>query len=128
MSFSTEETRKARKSHRCCACSKMVEVGTRYVRWVGTEDGFQSEAYHTDCRAAEIAYNRLAGVDYYDWYSLADIEDEDFDWLCDEFPDVAARFGWSMFDWREPELSWRWGASDFVWQTPMLRPVQEQVA
>lgn len=94
MSFTNEYAVKAvRKQHQCCACCKMVEIGSPAVRWAGiTEGDFHSVVYHPDCRVAEIAYNKHVG-DSWEWYSLEDIEWDDWPWLIAEHPSVAARRG-----------------------------------
>lgn len=127
MSFVTEEVRTARKDHTCCACNRRIDAKTQYVRWVGTDDGFQSAAYHTDCREAEVEWNRMSGGDRWDWYPLCDLDSEDFDWLCDAFPTVAHRlYGWSMFDWREPHTGHWWpGQSTYLMTRPQLRSAEQ---
>lgn len=126
MTFYSETDHKAAKDHTCDACRRKISAGERYTRWTGNEDGFASVAYHTDCRLAEIAYNKLLESHWGEWASLSEVEIDDFDWLCDAFPSVAARFGWSMYDWREVNIH-RWGSNGLYMATPRLEP-QEHAA
>lgn len=122
MSFVSEtQVRAVRKRHACCACGRSIEIGEPATRWSGTTDGdFSAVIYHRDCRAAEIALNRLHGNHWDEWFGLHEINEDDRDWLCEEHPTVAARFGWSIYDWREPRLSYfGWfGGDPFYWQSP----------
>ena len=97
MSFVSETTVKAvRKRHRCEGCGKHIEIGEPAKRWAGMSDGdFVSVIYHPDFRAAEERMNELAGWRYGDdWYLLNDdLGREDWPWLIEEFPAVAARMG-----------------------------------
>lgn len=95
MSFASTRTVKAvRKAHKCVGCDRMIEIGQPAERWSGMTDGdFASVIYHVDCRAAEIELNKLASTDWDEWMGLADIEDDDWDWLIEEYPAVAARMG-----------------------------------
>ncbi len=48
---------KAKKTHECCFCSKPVEKGTKYVKTVGTFDGyFVSNAWHQRCHSDHVGY------------------------------------------------------------------------
>ena len=95
MSFATETSVKAvRKRHRCDGCGAHIEIGEPAKRWAGMSDGdFCTAIYHPDCRAAEERMNELAGWRYGDdWYLLSDdLSREDWPWLLEEFPAVAAR-------------------------------------
>ena len=96
MGFSTEtKVGAVRKAKRCDACGKMVEVGQPAIKWAGTTDGdFGTLAYHVDCRAAEIALNKLHDTwSNEDWIGLWDFDWEDADWLLADYPEVAARKG-----------------------------------
>jgi hypothetical protein len=96
VSFATERTIKSvRKARKCRACRRQIEVGNPAVDWSGTTDGeFQAVSYHVECRAAEIALNRLAGTQYGDeWMGLDDMEWEDWQFILDDHPTVAGRLG-----------------------------------
>lgn len=96
MSFVRENTVTAtRKEHRCDVCHQTIPVGSEVVRWAGKIDGdFNTATYHTDCREAEVAFNREHGLGGCDWASLAyDREMEDDEWLVGAFPAVANRLG-----------------------------------
>lgn len=93
MAFATERTIKAvRKARKCCACSRIIEVGSPAVDWSGTSDGdFHAVSYHVECRDAEIALNRLHETQHDEWIGLDDLEWEDWQYLLDEHPVVAQR-------------------------------------
>lgn len=96
MSFVEERTIKAvRKARQCDACFQMLAVGEAAVRWAGITDGeFATAVFHPDCRAAEIAVNRLHGTYPDEWMGLGrDLEWDDHQWLLDEYPTVAGRLG-----------------------------------
>lgn len=96
MGFSSEtKVNAVRKSRRCDACGKFVEIGQPAIKWAGTTDGdFGTLIYHPDCRAAELALNELHGTwSNEDWIGLWDFDWDDADWLIDQFPEVAARKG-----------------------------------
>jgi hypothetical protein len=115
----------ARKDHVCDECGHAIAKGERYHRWAGHNDGseFMTWKSHADCHAAVQALNKQHEVGFYDeWMGLRDLECEDRDWLCEDFPAVAARLGWSIYDWREPR--WYNGAffgagSHYFWQAPL---------
>ncbi len=79
----------------CFACPAVIEAGGTAVRWTGEIDGeHRSIVYHPDCRAAEIALNKLHdNGPFDDWIGLEEMADEDHPWLLADFPGVAARFG-----------------------------------
>lgn len=94
MSFRDERLVKAtRKRHLCQACDKWIEIGEQAINWVGMTDGeFDSLYYHTDCREAEVALNRLHDWGWYDdWMRLCEIESEDRPWLKTEYPEPYLR-------------------------------------
>ncbi|RVT93739.1 hypothetical protein [Sphingomonas crocodyli] len=106
MSFATESNIKAvRKARRCFGCSVTIEVGEPAVSSVGMSDGdFYANTYHPDCREAEIALNRLRETGWVDdWSCLYDIEWEDWRWLVEEWPAVAARKGITLAKVEETE-------------------------
>lgn len=113
----------ARKPHVCDECSHAIHKGERYHRWAGRSDGeFTVWISHADCRDASIKLNDLHGTQHGDdWLGLRDLEFDDREWLCEDFPAVAARVGWSVFDWLEPRLSnhaFFSSGSHYVWQVP----------
>ncbi len=94
MSFYSETPIKSvRKARPCCACGKPLEVGQPALKCSGNHDGFWSGTYHVDCRAAELALNNLHGCyGGEDWINIGyDLDWEDWPWLVEEFPAVAAR-------------------------------------
>lgn len=96
MTFATETNVKAvRKRHRCDGCGKRIEIGSPAVRWAGMTDGdFGAAIYHPDCRLAEIKLNDLLETQWGDeWAALSEIDEEDWPWLIETFPAVAARMG-----------------------------------
>ena len=113
----------ARKAHRCDECDHEIAKGERYSYWHGKTDGYvQTWKSHADCRQAVLELNKLHGVQYGDeWLGLRDLECEDREWLCEDFPAVATRVGWSIYDWLEPRLSnhaYFGSGSHYVWQVP----------
>lgn len=93
MTFAREEPVKAvRKRHLCVGCLRHIEAGEPATRWTGiTDEGFSAVVYHPDCRAAEIALNRLAGNGYCDWWPLNEPDPDDEPFLRSEYPAVAER-------------------------------------
>lgn len=96
MSFYSERTIKSvRKARACSGCNRKIEVGETALECSGKSDDFWSGTYHHGCRAAEIALNELHEVwGGNDWMNLgSDMEWEDWPWLIEAFPNVAARMG-----------------------------------
>jgi len=95
MSFYNERTIKSvRKARPCLGCGIQIDIGETALGCAGYYDGnFWSGAYHHDCRAAEEALNGLHDVWSGDeWMNLGNnMEWEDWPWLIEEFPTVAAR-------------------------------------
>lgn len=95
MSFYDERTIKSiRKARACEGCGTMIHVGESALGCAGRYDGaFWSATYHHECRKAEIALNELHEVRHGDeWMNLGnDMEWEDWPWLIEDFPIVAAR-------------------------------------
>lgn len=84
--------KKTRKPHRCCACESNIPSGSEALYWSGKDgDAFIGVHYHPDCRAAEVAYNKMADTAFDEWYSLNEIEPDDWRWLLEEHPAVADR-------------------------------------
>lgn len=95
MSFYSEKTVKSvRKARACLGCGVRIEAGETALGCAGHDDGqFWSGIYHHDCREAEIGLNMLHDV-YAgdDWMNLGDdMEWEDWPWLIEKYPAVAAR-------------------------------------
>jgi len=92
MTFCNEHPVKAvRKNHFCEGCGKYVLIGEPAIRWTGIgEDGFASAIYHPECREAEVYMNREASS--FEWWPLGNHEEDDWPWLMEKFPAVAARF------------------------------------
>lgn len=96
MTFTREWAVKAvRTDARCVGCHRAIELGQPAIRWAGLTDGdFGTAVYHPDCRAAEIALNRLNSSWHPDeWIPISDLDREDRDWLLGHHPTVAARMG-----------------------------------
>ena len=90
--------KKTRKDHHCQCCDKAIVAGSAdVVHWAGKWDGeFASVHYHSECRAAEIAWNNefdLWGDDFWNLYLLAQ-EEEFSSYLLtvrEKWPAVADR-------------------------------------
>lgn len=81
-----------RKQRHCCACAKLIQVGQPALDCAGHYDGdFWADTYHRECRAAECELNDLHGAE--EWMMLGDIETDDWPWLLEDHPTVAARMG-----------------------------------
>jgi len=122
MSFAGETFPVAAKDHRCDECGHTISKGERYSSWAGVNDGeFQTCKSHRDCRDAVVALNKLCETQHDEWMGLSDIEIDDREWLCEDFPAVAARLGWSIYDWQEPRLgtsAFFGQGSHYIWQVP----------
>jgi len=97
--FSSEYTVKAtKKEHKCGICGQTIDKGQAAVRWSSKQDGeFMSYIWHTDCREAEIALNKLYDSDWDDWSTVTyDMQREDLPWLKAEFPKVFERLGFTI--------------------------------
>jgi hypothetical protein len=94
--LSHREVKRIRKQHRCAGCRKLMAVGLPATRWSGTSDGeFWSQIYHTECYRAENRLNDIHGTHGTDdWIVLSGHESEDVEFLLEEFPVVAERFGY----------------------------------
>lgn len=94
MTFYNERQIKAiRKPRPCEGCNVRLQAGEPALGCAGVGyDGFWSAAYHAECRAAEIALNRLHRTRDDEWMNLTnDMEWDDWPWLIEEHPIVAAR-------------------------------------
>jgi hypothetical protein len=95
MMFSREWTvRKTRKDHICDGCRSTIFSGSAAVKWAGLQEGeFMEAVYHSECREAEIAFNKMHGTLGEDeWISIGQTQDpDDAAWLIENFPIVAGR-------------------------------------
>lgn len=94
MSFYNERIVKAiRKARGCDGCGTKLQVGETALACSGIgEDGFWSATYHNECRKAEEGLNELHDVRFGDeWMPLSYMEWDDWPWLIEKFPTVAAR-------------------------------------
>jgi hypothetical protein len=88
----------ARKRHLCIACGTWIEARSPAMYFAQKCDGeFDTGYYHLDCRDAEVALNHRLDTWGEDWTPLDNIRDgedgeDDWRWLVDTFPTVAARF------------------------------------
>lgn len=97
MGFYKETPIKAvRKARECIGCRRTIAVGEEALNCVGEAgDGFWSGTYHKGCREAEVALNDLHDIRHPDeWNNLADdMQWDDWPWLIEKHPTVAARMG-----------------------------------
>ena len=55
--FIRESSHTSKKSYRCASCDKHISKGKKYVRTVGTYDGYFVDAqWHPKCREDYIQY------------------------------------------------------------------------
>lgn len=86
------------KSHLCIACRNRIKARSPAIYFAMKCDGeIDTGYYHPDCRDAEIALNHRLDTWGEDWTPLDNIRDgeegeQDWLWLVETFPDVAARF------------------------------------
>lgn len=93
MGFYRERNIKAvRKARNCCGCGHRIEAGEPALECSGKQDDFWSGTYHHDCRAAECDLNSIRDTCWSDdWSLLSDIELDEWSWLIETYPTVAAR-------------------------------------
>ena len=92
--YSETPVKSARKVHRCRGCPKDIEIGQPYLRCSGAWDGnFWAAKYHTECRRAEDDYNNKNRNYFTEWYTIDEIDEEDWPWLLEKHQVVAARYG-----------------------------------
>lgn len=85
-----------RKSKTCDQCMRLINVGDRYRKQVYVDGELCTYRAHEDCDQAVMRYGEMAGLNYnYDEpINLRnDLCREDYEWLLNEFPGVADRFG-----------------------------------
>lgn len=95
MGVSREETRKARKPHRCDCCDQMIQPGEEYLYAAGhdTDGDFGEWHFHPDCRAWEVKLCRMNDLHADEWMTLAEHVDGGGIGVLDGAPEaVRARF------------------------------------
>lgn len=93
---SHRDIKSTRKEHCCDGCGQMIPIGSPAYYWAGDCEGeFYSCYYHSECRAAEIAWNDLQDLwgDEYTALCVIREEAEDCAWLVKNYPIVANRMG-----------------------------------
>ena len=92
--FSDRHVKKTKKQHPCIACGEAIPQSSAALYFATKWEGeFYTGYYHIECKEAEIALNDLHGLHglHDEWMNLTDIESEDYAWLRDKYPVVAAR-------------------------------------
>lgn len=98
--FREKTIKRTAREHYCAGCNRKIEAGSPASYFACKDEGeFYSGHYHLDCREAEIAWNDLNDTwwdDYSPLYSLPESDnargpDGDIAWICEKYPDVAAR-------------------------------------
>lgn len=90
--FYSEKIVKVRKPRHCDGCGALLNKGDQALTYSGRFQGdFGSFSHHIECRQAEIALNNLADRNSDEWYALREIEADEWDWLLEDWPVVAAR-------------------------------------
>lgn len=90
--FYSEKIVKVRKARQCAGCCQMVAAGEQALTYSGKFNGdFGSFTLHPECREAELAWNKMTGAYADEFVGLCDLESDEWEWLLDEYPVVAAR-------------------------------------
>lgn len=90
--FYSEKIVSVRKPRPCEGCGQMIGKGERALTYSGKFDGdFGSFTLHPECRVAELAWNKMADTYADEFVGLSELEPDDWQWLLDEHPIVAAR-------------------------------------
>ena len=90
--FYSEKLVKVRKSRRCDGCGSMLNKGDEALVYSGKFDGdFGSFSLHPDCREAELAWNKMADTYPCEFTGLHNLEADEWPWLLETYPTVAAR-------------------------------------
>lgn len=90
--FYSEKIVTVRKPRQCAGCCQMLAKGDQALVYSGKFDGdFGSFTLHPECRVAELAWNKMADTYYDEFVSLSELEPDEWEWLLDEHPVVAAR-------------------------------------
>lgn len=82
-----------RKPRKCWQCNQMIAIGDRYRKTTWADGDVQTYSAHEDCHQAAEYYRKLADLTSVDEFPYldCDLEPEDFLWLHEKFPAVAAR-------------------------------------
>lgn len=90
--FYSEKIVKVRKPRQCAGCCQMIGKGEQALTYSGKFDGeFGSFTLHPECRVAELAWNKMAGTYNDEFVGLSELDADEWQWLLDEHPVVAAR-------------------------------------
>lgn len=90
--FYSERIVKVRKSRLCEGCGVIIGKGEQALTYSGRFDGdFGSFTHHIECRQAEVDLNKEVSTSFDEWYPLSEIDPDDWRWLLEKHPDVAAR-------------------------------------
>lgn len=88
----SEKVVKIRKPRNCHGCGTLMNKGEEALSYSGKFDGdFGSFTLHTDCREAELAWSKMAGTYADEFVGLGEVEADDWPWLLESYPAVAAR-------------------------------------
>lgn len=90
--FYSERIVKVRKSRPCEGCGVIIGKGEQALTYSGRFDGyFGSFTHHIECRQAEVDLNKKVSTSFDEWYPLSEIDPDDWQWLLEKHPAVAAR-------------------------------------
>lgn len=95
--FRETKIKATRKDHACCGCGKTITAGLPAVYMAMKQEGdFWALHSHTECRDAEVDWNRQADTWGEDWNPLSSItEGDDAEdwcaWLREKHPIAAER-------------------------------------
>lgn len=90
--FYSEKVVTIREPRNCAGCGTMMNKGDQALSYSGRFNGeFGSFSLHTDCREAELAWNKMAGTFADEFVGLGEVEPDDWPWLLESYPTVAAR-------------------------------------
>lgn len=95
MSVLSDTVQKCRKSKRCDQCGCLINSGEDYRKQVTKDGDFSTYNAHIECDKAANALANYAGLNpgYDEWPVLKiDLSVDDFGWVMQDFPAVAARF------------------------------------
>lgn len=90
--FYSERIVKVRKPRPCEGCGVIIGKGEQALTYSGRFDGyFGSFTHHIECRQAEVDLNKKVSTSFDEWYPLSEIDPDDWQWLLEKHPAVAAR-------------------------------------